>query len=308
MKSMLTSRYQLSMTQQEKIGLICDNKRYFYFKSLLLKYIKFIQSPSRQESLLKSAQYSLWLLSKFYNVSTTVTTLAGNNAGKSVSCTDGEEEEQQQMSRIPKALLELKTEISWARYLLRFFALPAAMNAIDDLQQPVNESSNRTDNNNNKKNNNNNRSARFLQQIMSWSMIGYYPLDHCAYLCWKTPTLFSNEPKTITSRKASKAAAWSSRFWLTYLLSDTVRCSLILKNKSTTSATTTTYIPPRSSGTIIQNENIKLTLVRNILCIMPALHWSFTDWDSKPWLDDTINGLCWLESVVGLIQEIRNFQ
>ena len=116
----------------------CDDKRFLYnskdfnFKHVLLKYIKFIQSPSRQESLLKSAQYSLWLLSKFYNVSTTVTTLAGNNAGKSVSCTDGKEEEQQQMSRIPKALLELKTEISWARYLLRFFALPAAMNAIDN--------------------------------------------------------------------------------------------------------------------------------------------------------------------------------
>ena len=78
-------------------SILLDNKSLTLkaLKSFLSRYVQFTQSPHRQDSILKTVQYSLWLLSKFY--------------------------------RNPKtrdALLKLQGEISWTRYLLRFFGFP----------------------------------------------------------------------------------------------------------------------------------------------------------------------------------------
>lgn len=296
--------------KQEETGTditITCNKRYSNLKCFLSKYLQFIQSPQRQDSILKTVQYSLWFLSKFYRN----TTVPGNSSTNSIP------------HRIAEALLKLSAEISWTRYVLRFFGLPVAINGVDLSSLALENNSKR------------------LGQAMSWSMIAYFPLEHLAYLCWKAPRVnwlsyatsnaIQHEGIISTdgychssSRLASKASAWSCRFWLTYLLLDIFRCTLALRelkqnphqtsqanlastNSNKNRSNKIMQIDEDNEVTTIRTEHLQI--VRNILYVLPAVHWSLPNWDSQPWLpDDIVNGLCWLESMVGLFQGVRNFQ
>ena len=290
-------------------------------KAFLSGYLKFIESPHRQDSILKTAQYSLWLLSKFYPNSGTKRDIP---------------------HRIAKSLLNLQGEISWARYLFRFFGLPAAINGVD-----LTKNDWATGNN-----------SKRLGQVMSWTMVAYYPLEHLSYLFWKAPDIRwlpcalptpvpttydvtscqirdhnrnSNRRFYSSTQLASKASAWSSRFWLAWLISDIVRCTLALRDIQQTphSSGTKKTAPGANDDDLQQTDSLEqeltlhqymdkqipavrtehLQIIRNMLYILPAINWSLPDWDTQPWLSgDVVNGFCWLESVVGLHQGIRNFQ
>mmetsp|Transcript_27034 Transcript_27034/g.29124 ORF Transcript_27034/g.29124 Transcript_27034/m.29124 type:complete len:330 (-) Transcript_27034:444-1433(-) len=300
--------------KQEETGsddiIITCNKRYSNLKYFLSKYLQFIQNPYRQDSILKTVQYSLWFLSKFYRNKT----VPGNSNTNTNSTPH----------RIAEALLKLSKEISWARYVLRFFGLPVAINGVDLSRLGLENNSKR------------------LGQAMSWSMIAYFPLEHLAYLCWKAPSVnwlsyatSNNACQNVgsidtdgychsSSRLASTASAWSCRFWLTYLLLDIFRCTLALRelkqnpHQTSQANLTSSDSNKNKSNKIMQIDEDKevvtirtehLQVVRNILYVLPALHWSLPNWDSQPWLpDDIVSGLCWLESMVGLFQGVRNFQ
>ena len=295
-----------------------------FLKLLLSRYLQFIQSPHRQDSILKTVQYSLWLLSKFYR-----------NSGTT---------KRQIPLRVAESLLKLQGEISWTRYVLRFFGLPAAINDVDlNLKTSLS-----TDNNFNQ---------RLLGQVMSWTMVAYFPLENLSYLFYKAPEIrwlpcaVPSTPKiedatscqNIDSRKttgyyyssarlASATSAWSCRFWATWIVLDILRCTLVLRDIQQTSHS--------SSGTakraLDDNDEVNhkeidkeeeptqhqdgdkeiatvrtehLQIVRNMLYLLPAINWSLPQWDTQPWLSgDLVNGLCWLESLVGLYQGVRNFQ
>jgi len=300
------------------------------YKSALVNYLRFLQSPSRQEAILKTVQYTLWLLSRFYR----------NKLQQSM-------------------LTTVSGEISWTRYLLRFFGWPAALEGI--------ESGSWAD-------------SKGLGKAMAWTMVAYYPLEHLAYLYWKVPdampttipasigTSFwswrrsntnnhnkydseytiSSTATTATcsrqmvaappSRLAAKASAWSCRFWLAYLVLDIARSMLAMQNVrrkmkqnndgggggDADGKKTKTKPPPngqpqepeqlQSDATVdvldlgtMRTE--RMQLVRDLLYVLPAIHWSLPNWDTQPWLSDTVvNGLCWLESIVGLMQGIHNFR
>ena len=285
-------------------------------KYILSKYLQFIKIPHRQDSILKTVQYSLWLLSKFYR-----NTVNPENT----KC-------HHIPHRMSDALMKLSGEISWARYVLRFFGLPAAINGVDLRSWALEDNSKR------------------LGQVMSWTMIAYYPLEHLAYLCYKAPSVnwlpcattsnaCKNDVDSIISTDrycysssilASKASAWSCRFWFTYLLLDIYRCTLSLRELKQNPHQTSKADDLVSSSDSDKNENNnnnKLTqtdkqhseivtvrtehlqIVRNILYVLPAVNWSLPNWDTQPWLhNDLVNGLCWLESMVGLFQGVRDFQ
>jgi len=289
-------------------------------KSILSSYVQFIQTPSRQDSILKTVQYSLWLLSTFYR---------------------GSGSKHKLPHRVAESLTKLQGEISWARYLLRFFGLPAAINDVDL------KSSWATGNNSNR-----------LGRVMSWTMIAYYPLENLAYLLWKAPGIRwlpivspvsiqnpdgaascrTPEKTRITSayhyssaQLASKTSAWSCRFWLTWIVLDIVRCTLALRKIQEISEISGTVKPASAVNDVLQQtESVEkveplqqkdgyketttvrtehMRILRNILYVLPAINWSLPDWDTQPWLSgDLVNGLCWLESMVGLYQGILDYQ
>lgn len=318
-----TKNHGTGTQQQEQISCTtttnkCDDKRYSStLKYILSKYLQFIKIPHRQDSILKTVQYSLWLLSKFYRN----TVIPENTKCHHIP------------HRMSDALMKLSGEISWARYVLRFFGLPAAINGVDLRSWALENNSKR------------------LGQVMSWTMIAYYPLEHLAYLCYKAPSVnwlpcattsnaCKNDVGSISSTDrychsssilASKASAWSCRFWFTYLLLDIYRCTLSLRelkqNQHQTSKADDLVSSSDSDKNENNNNNNKLTqtdkqhseivtvrtehlqIVRNILYVLPAVNWSLPNWDTQPWLhNDLVNGLCWLESMVGLFQGVRDFQ
>ena len=258
-------------------------------KKFLSSYVKFIQCPYRQDSILKTIQYSLWLLSKFYR-----------------------------NSKTKQALLTLQGEISWTRYLLRFFGFPAAIDALNL------KSSWATENTSNK-----------LGRVMSWTMVGYYPLEHLSYLFYKAPGIrwlpivsptpaqhssgnasCPNHGRYTSAQLASKASAWSCRFWLAWIVLDIVRNTLELRAIQEDTLGTAKQADCAKDEPEISKERTTITfttkhmrILRNVLYVLPAITWSLPKWDTDPLLSgDTVNGLCWLESIVGLYQGVDSFQ
>jgi hypothetical protein len=122
-----------------------------------------------------------------------------------------------------------------------------------------------------------------------------------------------------SSQIAAKASAWSCRFWFAYLVLDIARSMLALqkvqqkttctekKENTINGETDTESATTPADRSLIRTE--RLQLIRDVLYLLPAIHWSLPNWDTKPWLsNDVVNGLCWLEAVVGMYQNIRNFR
>ena len=269
-------------------------------KCFLSSYLRFIQSPHRQDSILKIAQYSLWLLSKFY----------GNKVTRNNTSL-----------RVADSLVKLSSEISWARYVNRFFGLPGIINDLDSRNWA-------SDN-----------SCKRLGQAMTWTMIFFYPLEHMAYISWKAPHLLFRGRVggycSSSSHLASRASAWSCRFWLSYLVLDIFRCMLSLREKPRQPSELKLArsrsdddshklkngeickegpkqdeaSSSSSKNNVVSVRTEHLQIVRNILYVLPAIQWSLPNWDTQPCLPgDLVNGLCWLESVVGLYQGVHNFR
>ena len=205
----------------------------------LQKYVQFTSSAFKQDKVLKVVQYSLWIISRYW--------------GK-------------------EPLSKLSLEISWTRYVNRFFGLPAALEAARSGSWGKPKS---------------------LGKAMAWSMLLYYPLEHIAYLKWQSPKLFQGKNSSSQkSRLAEKASAWSCRFWFVYIVLDIVRSSLALK---------------KNDIGVSEKRMERLQVMRNALFSLPAIHWSLPKWDTHPWLpDELVNGLMWLESVVCMYQAVSS--
>jgi hypothetical protein len=172
------------------------------------------------------------------------------------------------------AFAKLSDEVSWARYVNRFLGFPAAVEAARSGSWG---------------------SPKSIGKLMAWMMVGYYPLEHIAYLGWKTPDICF--PNSTESRLGAKASAWSCRFWLGYILVDIVRSTIALSEKE--------KVDEETSLAVVRTE--RLQHLRNILYVLPALNWSLPNWDTRPLLKPVVcNTLMWLESVVCLYQGISS--
>jgi hypothetical protein len=304
------------------------------FKAFLSKYLRYISSPSRQEGILKTLQYSLWLLSRVYT----------KFPSSSSSIKDIETER-----NVVESLATLSNELSWARYVLRFFGFPAALEGIESGSWAS--------------------SSKWLGKAMAWTMIGYYPLEYLAYLHWKAPKVqwmpISSSSTTVatmwnpfgrsrqrnaavenytcpaaggnssltSSEIAAKASAWSCRFWVAFLVLDVARAVMELQRirkirqancvggvtrnkhdrKTRENGDTGNDDDDDDVATVDEYSSLvrseRLQLARSLLYILPAMNWSLPHCNTRPWLsNDVVNGLCFVESLVGLYQGIRNFQ
>jgi hypothetical protein len=203
------------------------------------------------------------------------------------------------------ALRKLYNELSFARYVLRLLGLPSAIEAAKTGSWGASSETGKG-------------VHKFLGQILAWSMIGYYPLEHGAYLQWQTPKLLF--PKTGgPSRLAEKLSAWSCRCWLAYTVAEIVQCLMklreqsVLFKKSVKKAVEDEDDESKQKMLVQANDavtkNLKLQIVRDLLFTLPAIHWSLPNWDTDPWLPDPfVNSLMWIETIVCMYQSITNFQ
>jgi hypothetical protein len=174
--------------------------------------------------------------------------------------------------------------IAFYRYINRFFGLPAA------IQGARNEGS---------------WGPGMIGKILAWSMIGYYPLEHLAYLKWKSPSLVGGASRGGMS--ASKASAWSCRFWFLYIVVDMIQSQRALQQIQETTKDKSSRQTDELSQLMQQRRYHRLQLLRNALFSLPAIHWSLPKWDTDPWLsNDLVNGLMWLESLVSMYQSVRS--
>ena len=117
--------------------------------------------------------------------------------------------------------------------------------------------------------------------------------------------------KLLPSRPAGRTAewfsAWSCKAWLAYILTDLVQGYIQL-----------TRVQPLLSKDDDDNDNIDqqerqikekqrhkqwVLLLRNVLFLLPAYHWSRSDWDKRPWLSPrVVNGCMCAEALVSLYQ------
>lgn len=175
------------------------------------------------------------------------------------------------------ALEKLSDEICWTRYVNRFFGFPASVDGALSGSWA---------------------SPKVLGKALAWTMIGYYPLEHLAYLKWRVPEICF--PGRSDSSLATKASAWSCRFWLAYIVLDILRSTVVLPSSVEKDDD---KVPLEAS----QTE--RLQIVRNVLFFLPAVNWSLPKWDTDPLLSTGVcNTLMWLESVACLYQGLSSFQ
>lgn len=244
----------------------------------LSKWAKYLSNSTNQDRALKFLQWTLWLFSRYYVVRRT---------------------------RSSKALRKLYLDVSFARYVTRLLGLVGTVDAVRNDSWCVKPSST---------NSNLNRIYKYLGRIMSWSMIGYYPTEHMAYVQWMVPASARN------LRSAERWSYISCRFWFIYIVAESVQCMLQykelqdqIKKNTATNATdkgdsgddTTKSQQQLDDETqlALQLRQVQYQLTRNALFALPCIHWSLPNWDTQPWLPESlVNTLMWLESIVSLYQ------
>jgi len=224
--------------------------------SFLQHTVKFTSSAANQDKGLKLFQWTLLLASKLFH---------SKNKREGVA--------------------KVSTDISFARYLLRFYGLPACIEAIRSGSWGGSS-----------------KWSKLLGKAMAWSMLVYYPLEHVAYLKWTSPHVV---PKSI---RANQWSAISCRFWLVYLVCEMIQSVLHLREMEKNRETLRQHDDDKSDQVAQLTRsmtNTELQLVRSALFTLPCLEWSLPRWDTHPWLDTSVvNGLMWLESVVSMYQSV----
>jgi Peroxisomal biogenesis factor 11 (PEX11) len=186
-----------------------------------------------------------------------------------------------------KHLRKLYLDVSFARYVTRLLGLPAALEAT--MTGSWIPSSDRYG-----------TAMKWVGRALSWSMAGYYPTEHVAYVQWMLPSAFPPERRT-----AERWSYISCRFWLLYVVAEATQCLLQWRELSSAPTTNGGVDDDDSKLAKVDREaalrKVKVLLTRDLLFLLPCINWSLPNWDTDPWLSETvINTLMWLESVVCL--------
>ena len=238
----------------------------------LERYTRIVGDSVHRDRLLKTLQWTMWWYSQM---------------GKS------------------KAAATFYNEVCWARYVSRLTECPTAIEALWNDSWTVDFGGG--GGGVGVCNGNSDRDGLFLRalgrtlgRIMAASMFVFYPAEHAAYGRWRVI------PQRHGQRFAEMYSAWSCRAWLLYILTDIVQGYVAL--------TTTPTLSNEEEQTKEQDDDVlqaskrrrhkqQVIMLRNILFLLPAYHWSLPDWDRRPWLKSTtVNLFMWLEAIVSLYQ------
>lgn len=283
-----------------RIALLSKKK----LQQWLAFYVRFCGSAGNQDKVLKVLQWSLWLLA--------------NTTARTARKTPN----QHWMGAI-------SDELSWARYVTRLLGLPVAVEAAaNDSWTLCSSSSSKSS-----------RSVyRALGKILSYSMVAYFPLEMLAYLQWKKPAAAAAAAASSSRSKWHQPERWSylsCRFWLAYTAAELTQCiwhwrelqqqkRLLEEAKKNDDDDDAQYSSDNHDTSSTNNNDAaahahsiraldaqmadaRLQAVRDALFLLPCVHWSRSDWDTRPWLrPHAVNALMWAESVVSLYQAVKN--
>ena len=257
----------------------------FNLDSFLEKLSAYVSTGSVQDRGLKLLSYICWFLSK---------TISRSHKGD--EWYDG----------LSKDFRKIYQHLYMARYANRLFGIPSCIEGI--------RSGSWGDWGSDYDNSCVSKSTRIkLGKFMAWSMLFYYPLEHAAYAHWVAPKVFRVN--------AEKLSAWSCRFWALYVIGDIAQSLLKLKVIYQKCSKLEYDLNKGEGGdNIMMNERVHpwekkkvieyLQLLRNSLYMLPLINWSLPNWESDPWLGESlVNSLCFSESAVCFWQSIySNFR
>ena len=186
-----------------------------------------------------------------------------------------------------QAASKMSLELSWARYITRMAEWPMAVQGLlfdtwTPFSDPLNAQSQFS------------VWGRRLGRALAATMVLYYPAEHAAFGHWKVwPT---------ASKGATRVAEWysaiSCKAWLAYILVDLMQGYISLAQRPAIKKD-----DDDDDDVVAVRHKQRVVMLRNLLFVLPAYHWSRTDWDIKPYFSPTIvNGCMVPEAVLSLYQ------
>ena len=123
-------------------------KRYLAF------YVKYTSTTLGQDNILKLCHYGFIFLGRYYFQNKKNNNKNGSNHPNTSQV-------------LSENMIKLGYQICWARYVNRLFGLPMSLEACIDKDKSW--------------------APGIIGQLLSWSMVGYYPFEALAYLKWQIP-------------------------------------------------------------------------------------------------------------------------
>mmetsp|Transcript_3434 Transcript_3434/g.7489 ORF Transcript_3434/g.7489 Transcript_3434/m.7489 type:complete len:352 (-) Transcript_3434:302-1357(-) len=250
----------------------------------LSTYGAFTSKTFTTDQALKILQWSSWAISYATRPSST-----DNNNNSSI---------------LSPSLQILSSELSFTRYILRFFGFFHSLEGF----RSGSWSGGKWDNP---------AIDTIAKYGMAGSMILYYPLEYVAYAGWKFPAL----KKKVD---ANKVSAVSCVFWTSYIIGD-FWCSVlkwrelkdklgrvreemlgVKKKKGDDTKDAIANLPEEEVDLLNKIRHVKLQLVRCLLFILPAINWSLPNWATNPLLGELpLNGLMLAEAYTCVYQSLQ---
>lgn len=206
------------------------------------------------------------------------------------------------MDTLSPALRKLYLEVSFTRYVLRFYGFFQSLEGFRSGSWAGGSWDNPM-------------IAKIAKYLMCGSMMLYYPLEHVAYAGWQMPTL-SKFAKT----HVNKISAVSCVFWVTYIVGDFwASClkwnelkyklndlgRLLAMKKRDDDKDGLMEVEQEQQSLMKRIRLVKLQVMRCLLFILPATNWALPNWATDPLFGErTVNGLMLMEAYTSVYQSL----
>ena len=200
------------------------------------------------------------------------------------------------------ALRKLYNEVSFTRYVLRFYGLFQSLEGYRSGSWAGGTWDNP-------------KIAKIAKYLMCGSMMLYYPLEHVAYAGWQLPTL-----SKFSRDNANKISALSCVFWTTYIIGDFWSSCLkwnelkkkwndlgrlLAVKKRDDDKAGMMEVEQEQHAIAKRIRLVKLQVIRCLLFILPSVNWSLPNWATNPLLSELpLNGLMLAEAYTSVYQSL----
>lgn len=208
----------------------------------------------------------------------------------------------QHKETLSPALQKLSGEVSFTRYVLRFYGFFQSLEGYRSGSWAGGSWDNP-------------KIAKIAKYLMAGSMLFYYPLEHVAYAGWQLPTL-----SKFSRDNANKMSALSCVFWTTYIIGDFwASClkwnelkkklndlgRLLAIKKRDDDKAGMMEVEKEQHAVAKRIRIVKLQVVRCLLFILPSVNWSLPNWATNPLLGELpLNGLMLAEAYTSVYQTL----
>lgn len=199
------------------------------------------------------------------------------------------------------SLQKLYSEVSMARYVLRFFGFLQSLEGYRSGSWAGGTWDNPL-------------IAKIAKYVMCGSMLCYYPLEHVAYAGWTMPKL--------VRVNANRVSAISCGFWTAYIIGDLwVSClkwkelkmklgdlgQILTGKKRNDDKDAVADLQKGEKALLNKIRHIKLQVLRCLLFVLPAINWSLPQWATNPMLGEVpLNGMMLVEAYTSVYQSLRS--